>query len=112
MPSPYYPFMSLRQNHGSNTKQKFNMATPTIKLLKLLLLALLSVLNIVKRFFLFYYEKKTIKNKLSNFDPKSRVNSFTKIQYGNPHHRTLKKALFDPFSSIYKPSSKVFSYSI
>ena len=54
MPSLYYPFMSLRQNHGSNTKQKFNMATPTIKLLKLLFLALLSVLDIVKRFFLFY----------------------------------------------------------
>ena len=52
MPSPYYPFMSLRQNHGSNTKQ--NMATPTIKLLKLLFLALLSVLDIVKRFFLLY----------------------------------------------------------
>ena len=34
------------------------MATPTIELLKLLFLALLAVSTIVKRFFLFYLEKK------------------------------------------------------
>ena len=77
------------------------MATPTIELLKLLFLALLAVSTIVKRFFLFYLEKKTTtKNKLSNFEPKSWVNSFAKMQYGNPHHRTLSNALFDPFSSM------------
>ena len=34
------------------------MATPTIKLLKLFFLALLAVVTIIKRFFLFYLEKK------------------------------------------------------
>ena len=63
-------FQILTQNHGSNTKQKFNIATPTIKLLKLLFLALLVVLTIFKRFFLFYLEEKPNQKQTFQFWPK------------------------------------------
>ena len=84
----------MTQNHGLNTKQKLNMATPTIKLLKLFFLALLAVVTIIKRFFLFYLEKK--KQSKTNFPILNQNHELTPLQKCNMVTSTIEllKMLF------------------
>ena len=70
------------------------MATPTIKLLKLPFLALLAVLTIVKRFFLFYLEKK--KQSKTNVSILTQNHELTPLQKFNMVTPTIEllKMLF------------------
>ena len=49
--------------------------------------AIFALFNFMKHLFRLYFEKNTIKKRLSNFAPKSWVNPFGRIQYGHTQNR-------------------------